>query len=145
MSPVTFFVCDCVCLSSNLNYGSHSHFRVVPDEWVGWMMMNDDDYWENEPRFMNLSVCLIKKEPHDWSVLWLVWGVEDLEMSATIPSSLALHNSRLQTFCEELNLDQSCTLPPGTGTRAACHKWVKFIAVNGIMTIGEDFLFIQFA
>ena len=29
------------------------------------MMMNDDDNWEIEPRFMNLSVCLSKQETHD--------------------------------------------------------------------------------
>ena len=31
--------------------------------------MKDNDYWDIEPRFMNLCVCLSKQEPHDRSVL----------------------------------------------------------------------------
>ena len=34
--------------------------------------MNDDDYWEIEPRFINLSVCLSKQKPHDRLVLFTI-------------------------------------------------------------------------
>ena len=46
MAPARSPICNfsvSVCLSSNLNYGSHSNSRVVPDEWWWWMMMNDDN------------------------------------------------------------------------------------------------------
>lgn len=62
---------------------------------------------------------------------------EVLRISATIPGSLPLQNSRLQIFCAELNLDQICTLPSGTRSRDACHKRDKFIAGNWIITSGK--------
>ena len=67
------------------------------------------------------------------------WGrcFEVLKISATIPASLPLRNSRLQIFCAELNLDQICTLPSGTRSRDACHKRDKFIAGNWIITSGK--------
>ena len=39
-------------------------------------MMNDDDYWENEPRFMNLHICLLeyKQKPLDRSG-WFCYSV----------------------------------------------------------------------
>ena len=49
------------------------------------MMLNDaDDYWGIEPRFMNVSDCLIKQEPHHRSILLVLKAFSNISTLSSI-------------------------------------------------------------
>ena len=59
------------------------------------MMLNDDDYWGIESRFMNVSDCLIMQEPYDRLVLFYMEGkfldLSDLDFIHFLPNMCLLY------------------------------------------------------